>query len=239
MSDASSGHWVSLFSGGKDSSYSLWRAQTTGHTVTDLLTVTPPADSYMYQPPPDPIPELAAESIGARPHRVVATDVSTAAAATSGEIGDAEVAPLADALANRSGDGTVGVVAGAVESSFQRDRIAAVCADLDLELFAPLWQCDPEPTLRAMVDAGFQIHIVAVAAAGLDRTWLGRAIDHETIDELAARRSTHGIHLMGEGGEYETVVTDGPHMTRSITFSATAHWDGTRGHLEITEASLD
>lgn len=239
MSSPSSGRWVSLFSGGKDSSYSLWRAQQRGYSVTDAVTVTPPSESYMYQPPPDPIPALAAASIGVEHHRVIATDVSVSADATSGAIGDAEVAPLADALADLRADDVAGVVAGAVESTFQRDRIAAVCEQLELELYAPLWQCDPESTLRSMVDDGFQIHIVAVAAAGLDQSWLGRVIDHETIDQLVECRATKGIHIMGEGGEFETVVTDGPHMASAIRFSAQPHWDGTRGHLEITDATVD
>ena len=237
MPEQSAERWVSLFSGGKDSSYSLWQAQQSGRSVTDVLTVTPPADSYMYQPPPDPLPALAAESIGVSLHRVTATDVTIPEGATSGTIGDAEVAPLADALADLQADGTVGVVAGAVESSFQRDRIATVCDQLGLDLYAPLWQCDPESTLRAMVDAGFRIHIVAVAAAGLDQSWLGRIIDHETIDQLVTCHETHGIHVMGEGGEFETVVTDGPHMAYPIEFTARTHWDGTRGHLEITDAA--
>lgn len=193
----------------------------------------------MYQPPPAPIPALAADSIGAQHHQVTATDVTVSGDTSSGAIGDAEVEPLADALAELQAAGTVGVVAGAVESAFQRDRIAAVCEQLGLEVYAPLWQCDPESTLRSMVDAGFQIHIVAVAAAGLDQSWLGRVIDHETIDQLVTCRDTHGIHVMGEGGEFETVVTDGPHMSSPIQFTARSHWDGTRGHLEITDATLE
>jgi len=43
--------WVSLFSGGKDSSWALYRALEEGLDVSRLLTVHPAGDSYMYHTP--------------------------------------------------------------------------------------------------------------------------------------------------------------------------------------------
>ncbi len=36
----------------------------------------------------------------------------------------------------------------------------------------------------------------------------------------------------------ETFVTDGPHMARPIELEYETVWEGTRGHIEITDASL-
>ena len=44
-------NWVSLFSGGKDSSWALYRALEEGLDVSRLLTVHPAGDSYMYHTP--------------------------------------------------------------------------------------------------------------------------------------------------------------------------------------------
>ena len=38
--------------------------------------------------------------------------------------------------------------------------------------------------------------------------------------------------------EFETLVTDGPHMKRAIELEYETEWDGTRGTLRITDARL-
>jgi len=58
------GQWVSLFSGGKDSSWALYRALEEGLDVGRLVTVHPEGDSYMYHVPATRLADLAAESIG-------------------------------------------------------------------------------------------------------------------------------------------------------------------------------
>ena len=109
---------------------------------------------------------------------------------------------------------------------------------LDAEVFAPLWQEDPRELADAMLDAGFEITIIRVAAYGLDESWLGRTLDKEAIEELEALNESHGVHILGEGGEFETLVTDGPHMDRPIELDYETEWDGTRGTLRITDAEL-
>ena len=41
------------------------------------------------------------------------------------------------------------------------------------------------------------------------------------------------------GGEFETLVTDGPHMDRPIELEYETEWDGTRGTLRIEDAWLE
>ena len=41
-----------------------------------------------------------------------------------------------------------------------------------------------------------------------------------------------------EGGEFETLVTDGPHMDRPIRLEYETEWEGSRGHLRIEDAWL-
>ena len=56
--------WVSLFSGGKDSSWALYRALEAGKPVERLVTVHPTGESFMYHVPATELASLAAESIG-------------------------------------------------------------------------------------------------------------------------------------------------------------------------------
>jgi ABC transporter with metal-binding/Fe-S-binding domain ATP-binding protein len=232
--------WVSLFSGGKDSSWALYRALAEGHPVERLVTVHPQGDSYMYHTPATDLAALAAESVGidlldVRPEDFGADDV-----ADSGAQGDAELEPLERALEGLAEEwgGVGGVTAGAVESTFQTSRIEAMCDRLGAELFAPLWQEDPHDLATAMLDAGFEIRIVQVAAAGLDESWLGRTLDADTLAELTDLNERYGVHVLGEGGEFETLVVDAPHMDRRIGLDAEPVWEGTRGHLRIADAWL-
>jgi uncharacterized protein (TIGR00290 family) len=113
-----------------------------------------------------------------------------------------------------------------------------MCDRLGIELFAPLWQRDPESLGRAMIDAGFDIRIIQVAAAGLDAEWLGRRLDHAALDELLALAAEVGLHPLGEGGEYETLVVDGPHMARPIRITGEPTFTAGAGRLAISDAQL-
>jgi ABC transporter with metal-binding/Fe-S-binding domain ATP-binding protein len=236
------GNWVSLFSGGKDSSWALYRALEEGLDVSRLLTVHPAGDSYMYHTPATELAALAAESVGVDLVEVSPDDFGADDVDDAGAQGDAELEPMEAALGEIAAEDEfdlAGVTAGAVESEFQTNRIRAMCDRLEVDLFAPLWQRDPVELAEAMLDAGFEIRIVQVAAYGLDESWLGRRYDAEALDDLIALREEYGVHPLGEGGEFETYVVDGPHMDRRIDLAYDVAWEGDRGHLEIRDASLE
>jgi diphthine-ammonia ligase len=233
------GEWVSLFSGGKDSSWALCRALERGLDVSRLLTVHPEGDSYMYHVPETRLAGLAAESVGIEHLSVEAGDLDAAAATDAGAQGDRELEPLRVALADLAAERELaGVVAGAVESEFQTGRLRGLCADLGLDLYAPLWGEPPRELAAAMLDAGFEIRIVAVAAAGLDGSWLGRRYDEAALADLDTLGERHGVHPLGEGGEFETLVTDGPHMARPLRIEYETEFDGRRGRIHVTDARL-
>jgi len=231
--------WASLFSGGKDSSWALYCALEAGLNVTRLVTVHPGDDSYMYHVPATDLAALAAESIGIELLEIDPDDFGAEAATDSAAQGDAELEPLEAALRELvDEDELAGVTAGAVESEFQTSRIEGMCERLGIDLYAPLWQRDPVELAEEMLDAGFEILIIQVAAAGLDESWLGRRLDADALDELLDLNERYGVHPLGEGGEFETLVTDGPHMDRPIELDWERVWEGSRGHLRITDARL-
>ncbi|RDI71004.1 diphthine--ammonia ligase [Halopelagius longus] len=234
-----SGDWVSLFSGGKDSAWALYRALEEGLNVTRLLTVHPSEDSFMYHVPATHLTSLAAESVGIEHVEVYPDDFDAPNAEDATAQGDAELEPLEAALEELASDlDLAGVTAGAIESEYQTSRIQGMCDRLGIDLFAPLWREDPRELGEAMLDAGFEITILQVAAGGLDESWLGRTLDAAALDELAELNEEYGVHVLGEGGEFETFVTDGPHMSRPVELEYETVWEGTRGYLEITDASL-
>ena len=235
MTDA----WVSLFSGGKDSSWALYQALEEGLNVERLLTVHPSEDSYMYHVPETKLASVAAESIGIDLVEVDPGDLAAGDADDSAAQGDAELEPLEDALTDLAGEiDLAGVTAGAIESEFQTNRIQEMCDRLGIDLFAPLWQRDPEQLAADMLDASFEITIMQVAAYGLNESWLGRTLDADAIDELRELNEEYGVHLLGEGGEFETFVTDGPHMDRPIELDYDIEWHGDHGRVRVTDARL-
>jgi ABC transporter with metal-binding/Fe-S-binding domain ATP-binding protein len=236
---AGAGPWVSLFSGGKDSSWALYRALERGLPVERLLVVHPGEDSYMYHVPATDLASLAAESIGIPLVAVDPGDLDAAGATDAGAQGDAELEPLETRLRELDDDlELAGVTAGAVESEFQTGRIERMCDRLEIDRFAPLGGRDPRTLAEEMLAAGFEIRIVQVAAAGLDESWLGRPLDADALADLETLNDEYGVHLLGEGGEFETLVTDGPHMDRPIHIDYDTEWDGTRGRLLIRDARL-
>ncbi|MFC4544190.1 diphthine--ammonia ligase [Halosolutus amylolyticus] len=236
------GAWVSLFSGGKDSAWALYRALERGLDVRRLVTVHPTGDSYMYHVPATDLAGLAAESIGIPLVDVEPDDFDAESTIDASAQGDDELEPLEAALAALDDDlagGIAGVTAGAVESEYQTNRIEAMCDRLGCDLFAPLWQEDPRELADAMLDAGFDIRIIRVAAHGLDESWLGRRLDREALADLERLNEEYGVHILGEGGEFETLVVDGPHMDRAIDLEYEPEWEGTRGTIRVTDARLE
>jgi len=236
------GAWVSLFSGGKDSSWALYRALQEGLPVERLLTVHPDGDSYMYHVPATELASLAAESIGIELVDVYPEEFGAEQRdVDAGEQGDKEVEPLEAALRELDSEfenGLAGVTVGAVESEYQNDRVEAMSERLGIDTVAPLWQRDPREIAAEMLAAGFEIKIIRVAAGGLDDSWLGRTLDADAIADLDELHEEYGVHLLGEGGEFETIVTDGPHMSRPIELDYETEFDGTRGTVRINDARL-
>jgi ABC transporter with metal-binding/Fe-S-binding domain ATP-binding protein len=193
----------------------------------------------MYHVPETRLTGLAAEAVGVDHVEVEAGDLGAPDATDASAQGDREVAPLERALRRLQRDHEVaGVTAGAVESEYQTSRIEALCDRLGIQLFAPLYGEDPEELGRAMVDAGFEVRILAVAAGGLDESWLWRRLDHDALDDLLDLNERYGVHPLGEGGEFETLVVAGPHMDGRLAVEYETEWDGTRGRVRVTAAEI-
>ncbi|ELY56085.1 universal metal-binding-domain/4Fe-4S-binding-domain containing ABC transporter protein [Natronococcus amylolyticus DSM 10524] len=241
---ASDGGWVALFSGGKDSSWALYRALEAGRDVRRLVAVRPPEGSHTYHAPATSVARLAARSIGipTADAGLPTTDIEPPDLRPTPANGVEDLEPLEVAL-ERLDDafdgGLEGVVAGVVESEFQADRLRSLCDGLGCDFLAPLWRAEPRELATAMIDGGLGIVIVEVSAPGFDADWLGRRLDRDALADLEAIRREHGTHLLGEDGEFETIVIDGPHMTRSIALEFEREWNGEWGRLRITDARLE
>ncbi|MDO5853190.1 MAG: diphthine--ammonia ligase [Thermoplasmata archaeon] len=217
---------ASLYSGGKDSTFSLYLAEQSGHDVPYLVNVVPEdAASWIFHTPNLSVVPLMAESMGKK--LVTAPSSGT-------EEGDMD--GLRRAL---EGLDVEGVVSGAIWSDYQWDRMNIVCGDLGLKLIAPLWRKDQDMLMDQFLDSGIRSIIVGCYAEGLGEEWLGRTIDARAVEELKAIRAKTGISIMGEGGEYESLTVDSPmHSAPLEIVSSEREWSRSGGTLRVTSARL-
>jgi asparagine synthase (glutamine-hydrolysing) len=223
---------AALISGGKDSLYAAYLAKKQGHDISCIISVhSQNPESYMFHVPNADMVKMQAEAM----------DVPIIEKKTKGEK-EKELADLSDVISRAKRKyGVEGLVTGAVASSYQKSRIDRICEGLNLESVAPLWNIDQEEYLRNLLDTGFSVIIVSVAAPPLDEKWLGKSLNKQAIDELVNLNEKYGISLVGEGGEFDTFVTDCPLFSKRIEILKTENiWDAkTRsGYLLIREARL-
>ena len=193
-----------LVSGGKDSIYAAYLADTQGWPVDELLTLRPSdPDSMLYHTPNLDLVALQAEAWGKR-HRSIGVP-------RAGE--EAELTALATALGSDRGP----VVVGAIASSYQWARVLRVADRIGRRVYAPLWRVDPRRVVDEEISAGLDIRLVHLAAEPLTPELLGRRFDTALITELERRsRAQRPVHVAGEGGEFETLVVDAPFFRKRL-----------------------
>lgn len=219
---------AALFSGGKDSTYALYWAQQTGHEVVRLVTLLPQADSWMYHVPNVRWTALQATALGIP---------QLQEAAGSGE--EAELRALQRVLERVRTEGAEGLVVGAIASDYQFTRVGTVCEAVGLRTMAPLWRQDPARLLEEYVEAGFEVLIVSASAEGMDETWLGRRLDEAACEGILELGRRYGVHPAGEGGEFETLVLDGPNFAQRLEVGEQERvWEGKAGTLQIHNLRL-
>ncbi len=124
-----------------------------------------------------------------------------------------------------------GIVSGALRSDYQKNRLERMCERLGIKSFTPLWHQSAETHLLGLIENGFQVMITGVSCEGMTDKWLGHTFTQESYFELLELSKKYRFNIDGEGGEYETLVTSGPHMKGAVEFEYDTYWDGVRGHL--------
>ena len=220
----------SLFSGGKDSVFSIYKAISSGHELKCLITIiSQNSESYMYHVPNIELTRLQAEAME------MPIIIQNSKGEKEKELADLKVA----ISAAKQKYNIQGVVNGAIYSNYQRRRIDRICSDLGLASLSPLWKQRPKDMLLEMVSNGFKIIMSAVAAGGLGPEWLGRELTVEAVSELANLHETCYVCTGGEGGEFETLVIDAPMFKKRLKIlDAEPTWDGMAGVYRVKKAVL-
>ncbi len=222
---------AALYSGGKDSTHAVYLALQRGFSVSTLVTARPAkADSHMFHTPNLHLTRLAAEAMG----------IAHLEVPVSGEP-EREVAELEAALRPLVKEGKVdGLLSGAIASDYQWSRLNEVGHALGVPTHSPMWRVDPERVLRDEVASGLKFMIVAAQTDGLNANWLGHTFDDNFVGRLVAQAGEFRFNCAGEGGEYETLVTDGPLFAKRIRVEAYHVVEGeSSSYFLVDEAELD
>jgi len=197
-----------------------------GHNVEVLATMIPKRDdSYMFHFPNIHLTDLLSGAV----------EIPLVKGETSG-VKEEELDDLKKLLASLDVEG---VVSGAIASSYQKERIERICEELGIKSVAPLWHEDPLDIMKELIGLKFKVIIVGVYAFGLDQTWLGREINTETLEKLVELNEKFQISLVGEGGEYESLVLDAPIFKKRIEIvEAETSYANSSGVFVIKEARL-
>jgi len=193
-----------LVSGGKDSIYAAYLADTQGWPVDELVTIAPEdPDAMMFHTPNLDLVALQAQAWRKAHRRVPVHGIGEGP----------ELTALKEAI-----DGDRGpVVAGAIQSSYQWARLLRIAGEVGRRVYVPLWRKDPVRVVREEIAAGLDIRLVHLAAEPLTSELLGRRLDLALVDELERRsREVRTVNVAGEGGEFETLVVDAPFFEQRI-----------------------
>ena len=188
------------WSGGKDSCLALYRAMASGGTLHSLVNM------------------LTEDNERSRSHGLPRTVLEAQAAAigvpllTASATWDDYERAFVELLKQAQGRGASAAVFGDIDIPPHREWEENVCRQAGMTALLPLWQEDRWALLDEWWAAGFEARIVVAREGLVDRAYLGRVLDRQVAEELAAT----GVDPCGENGEFHTVVTAGPLFRRPI-----------------------
>ncbi|XP_071758324.2 diphthine--ammonia ligase [Centroberyx gerrardi] len=216
---------VALISGGKDSCYNMMQCVAAGHRIAALANLRPAntdeLDSYMYQTVGHQAIELYAEAMELPLYRRTIQGCSLDTGRDYSQTEGDEVEDLYQLLhLVKEKEGVEAVSVGAILSDYQRVRVENVCLRLGLQPLAYLWRRDQESLLSEMISSDLHAILIKVAAFGLDpEKHLGKPLaDMEPYLKQLSQK--YGVHICGEGGEYETFTLDCPLFKKKIVIDA-------------------
>jgi len=136
-------------------------------------------------------------------------------------------------LSNFKAQGAEGLVTGDIYevAGHEEGWLNRICKEVGLVPVKPLWMGDTKQIYLDYLKTGFKATVVRTNRE-LSLDWLGRVLDRQFYDDI---QKLPGVDPCGEGGEYHTVITDGPNFKQKIELLETEkkRLDNGFGYLEI------
>jgi len=196
-----------LFSGGKDSNYTLFLAKKNNLDIKCLISIIPKnEESYMFQSDGNNFLEYQAEAL----------NIDLIKQISKGEK-ENELLDLKEAIKKAIKKYKIkAILTGAIKSIYQASRIQKICDELNIFCINPIWQIDEEEYLNELLKNKFEIIILSIAAYPLNKSFLGEIITQNTKLKLIELYKKFKISPIGEGGEFETFILNSPLFNKKI-----------------------
>jgi diphthine-ammonia ligase len=193
-----------LFTGGKDSTFTLHKTLWSGQDVRALCTVTPTTRYPMlYHAPYTELVELHSRAYGIPLCSVRGSED--------------ELKTLDELLSKCISKYSIeGIATGALLSDYQRIRFTMKAAERGLWVYNPIWRKIQEDYMRMLVRMGFRFIITRITAMGIPHTLLGKVLGEQDVEEIIRLSKRYGFNPAFEGGEAETLVVDAPLMKKKL-----------------------
>jgi diphthine-ammonia ligase len=212
---------VCSWSGGKDSCYAYFLAKHEGHEVISLLTMMMSESKSNFHMIPSGILDAQAEALGVPLLRQKATP-------------ETYEADFKGALLKLKAKGAEALVTGDIYevAGHEEGWLGRILKEVGLSAVKPLWFGDTKLIYQYYLKTGYKATVVRTDLKKLGVEWLGRTLDKKFYDDIL---KLGNVDPCGEGGEYHTVITDGPLMSKKVEILETAKHklDGGFGYLEI------
>jgi diphthine-ammonia ligase len=115
--------------------------------------------------------------------------------------------------------GFTGGVFGDINLVAHRQWVENACSKAAMNCYLPLWGMAEEAVVAELLQRNARLLIVALRGDLVEEKWLGRFLDEKFLQELKDR----GLSPCGEGGEYHTLVVDGPLFKQKLEVNFTGH----------------
>lgn len=195
------------WSGGKDSSWCLYKALQSGnYNVTHLLTsVNAVHDRISMHGVRRSLLEAQAKSIG-----IPLTTIELPEQPGMNEYENAMLQKVSELKQTGCNHSIFGDIFLEDLKIYREQKLATI----DIECVFPLWKIDTTELVNEFIMLGFKSIIVCINEQYLDKSFCGRIIDHELINDLPKN-----VDPCGENGEFHSFVFDGPIFKNSIPFT--------------------
>ena len=194
---------VVSFSGGKDSTLSLYRMIKKGYKVIGLLvTFDNQNDSCFHRIPKNILQEVSNEL------EIPLIEVDCC----DGKIYEQE---FERALKSSKEKGAEICVFGDIDIEVHKKWCLDRCNAAGLKGNFPLWQEDRESLTNEFIDYGFKAIIKKINLNTLGEEFLGKELTKDVVNEV----KNLGCDPSGENGEYHTLVFDGPIFKQGVKFN--------------------
>jgi uncharacterized protein (TIGR00290 family) len=211
---------VAAWSGGKDGCFAYYKAVKQGLDVVSLISFMESEHTSGFHGLPTGLLEAQADAIGVPMHKQV-TDFGT------------YEQNFKAVLSAFKAKGVEGLVTGDIyEVAGHEERwLERVCSEVGIKPIRPLWQLDTKEIFKDYLSAGFTATVVRTKLSLLGLDWIGRTLNQSFYDDIL---KLGNVDACGEGGEYHTIVTDGPIFNKRINLTKTEKTTrGEYGRLEI------